>query len=84
MRLETAYGGADDGVMSDVAVTVIGGVVILAVTGVVIYLYQRSLDKPGGREGLGQVGDMFGGLIEVFNPGEARARDGLSPRGDSP
>ena len=47
--------------MSDVAVTVIGGVVILAVTGVVIYLYQRSLDKPGGREGLGQVGDMFGG-----------------------
>ena len=82
MRLETAYGGADDGVMSDVAVTVIGGVVILA--GVVIYLYQRSLDKPGGREGLGQVGDMFGGLIEVFNPGEARARDGLSPRGDSP
>ncbi|HEX4687844.1 MAG TPA: hypothetical protein VH228_13765 [Nocardioides sp.] len=63
--------------MSDVAVTLIGGVVILAVTGVVIYLYQRSLDKPGGREGLGQVGDMFGGLIEVFNPGEARARDGL-------
>jgi hypothetical protein len=63
--------------MGEVATTVVIGVVILVVTGVVIYLYQRSLDKPGGRDGLGQVGDMFGGMIEVFNPGEARARDAL-------
>jgi hypothetical protein len=63
--------------MGEVATTVVVGMAILVVTGVVIYLYQRSLDKPGGREGLGQVGDMFGGMIEVFNPGEARARDAL-------
>jgi len=63
--------------MGEVATIIVGGVVILVVTGVVIYLYQRSLDKPGGREGLGQVGDMFGGVIEVFNPGEGRARDAL-------
>jgi len=63
--------------MGEVATTVIVGVAILVATGIVIYLYQRSLDKPGGREGLGQVGDMFGGVIEVFNPGDARARDAL-------
>jgi hypothetical protein len=57
--------------------TVIGGVVILAVTGVLVYLYQRSLAKPGGRDGLGAAGDMFGGLIEVFNPGADRARNAL-------
>jgi hypothetical protein len=63
--------------MGEVATTVVVGVAILVATGVVIYLYQRSLDRPGGRDGLGQVGDMFGGMIEVFNPGEARARDAL-------
>jgi hypothetical protein len=63
--------------MGEVATTIVAGVAILAVTGVVIFLYQRSLDRPGGREGLGQVGDMFGGLIEVFNPGEARAKEAL-------
>ena len=63
--------------MGELAITVVGSVVVLVATGVLIYLYQRSLDKPGGREGLGQVGDMFGGVIEVFNTGEARARDAL-------
>jgi hypothetical protein len=63
--------------MDEVLVTLVGGAVILIGTGVAIWLYQRSLSQPGGREGLGQVGDMFGGLIEVFNPGEARARDAL-------
>lgn len=63
--------------MGELATTLIGGVVILAVTAVAIYLYQRSLGKPGGRDGLGATGDMFGNLIEVFNPGHARARDAL-------
>jgi hypothetical protein len=57
--------------------TAVGGVVILGVTGLLIHLYQRSLDKPGGREGLGQVGDMFGNLIDVFNPAESRAKNAL-------
>jgi hypothetical protein len=57
--------------------TVVGGVVILPVTAVAIVRYQRSLDRPGGREGLGQVGDMFGGVIDVFNPAAGRARDAL-------
>ncbi len=63
--------------MGELATTLIGGVIILVVTGVAIYLYQRSLDKPGGRDGLGATGDMFGNLIDVFNPGEGRARDAL-------
>jgi hypothetical protein len=63
--------------MGEVAATLVGGVAILGVTGVLIYLYQRSLDKPGGREGLGATGDMFGSLIEVFNPGHSRAREAL-------
>lgn len=75
--LETAYGVADDGGMGEVAATLVGGVAILGVTGVLIYLYQRSLDKPGGREGLGATGDLFGNLIEVFNPGHFRAREAL-------
>ena len=53
--LESAYVVPDDGPMGEVATTIVAGVVILAVTGVVIFFYQRSLDRPGGREGLGQV-----------------------------
>ena len=63
--------------MGEVVATLLGGLVILGGTGLVTYLYQRSLDKPGGRDGLGATGDMFGNLIEVFNPGHARARDAL-------
>jgi hypothetical protein len=57
--------------------TLVGGIVILGITVVAVIAYQRSLGKPGGREGLGQVGDMFGGVIDVFNPGAGRARDAL-------
>jgi hypothetical protein len=63
--------------MGEVATTVVVGVAILLVTGVAIYLYERSLGKPGGRAGLGSTGDMFGGVIDVFNPGAGRARDAL-------
>ena len=44
--------------MEALLTTVVGGIVILGGTGVLVYLYQRSLDKPGGREGLGATGDM--------------------------
>ena len=63
--------------METLVTTLVGGVVILGGTGVLIYCYQRGLAKPGGREGLGAAGDMFGGLIEVFNPGHDRARNAL-------
>ena len=63
--------------MGEVATTLVVGVAILLVTGVAIYLYQRSLAQPGGRAGLGSTGDMFGGVIDVFNPAAGRARDAL-------
>jgi len=63
--------------METLVTTLVGGLAILGVTGILVYFYQRSLDKPGGRDGLGAAGDMFGGLIEVFNPGHGRARDAL-------
>ncbi len=63
--------------MGELATTLVGGVVILGVTGFLVYFHQRSLGKPGGREGLGQVGDMFGNLIDVFNPAESRAKNAL-------
>jgi hypothetical protein len=63
--------------MGEVVMTLVVGVVILVVTGVAIYCYQRSLDQPGGREGLGQVGDVFGGLIDVLEPSHGRAREAL-------
>jgi hypothetical protein len=63
--------------MEELVVTLVGGLTIFAVTGVAIYLYQRSLDKPGGREGLGSMGDIFGGLIDVLEPGHGRAREAL-------
>jgi hypothetical protein len=63
--------------MGELVTTLVGGVVILVVTGVAIWLYQRSLDQPGGREGLGQAGDVLGGLIDVLEPGHGRAREAL-------
>jgi len=63
--------------MGELVTTLIGGIVIVVATGVAIYLYQRSLDKPGGREGLGQAGDVLGGLIDVLEPGHGRAREAL-------
>jgi hypothetical protein len=63
--------------MGEVETTLVVGVAILVATGVAVYLYERSLGKPGGRDGLGATGDMFGGLIDVFNPAAGRARDAL-------
>jgi len=63
--------------MGELLTTLVGGGVVLVVTGLAIYVYQRSLDQPGGREGLGQAGDVFGGLIDVLEPGHGRAREAL-------
>ena len=60
-----------------VLVTVLAGLLILGLTAVAVIVYQRSLDRPGGREGLGTMGDAFGGLIDVFHPAHAEARDEL-------
>ena len=46
---------------------------IFATLIVAVVSFQRSLDQPGGREGLGSVGDAFGNMIDVFDPGQARA-----------
>jgi hypothetical protein len=46
---------------------------VLAVLTLAIVRFQRSLDEPGGRDGLGSIGDAFGNMIEVFDPAQARA-----------
>jgi hypothetical protein len=50
----------------------VGAVMVLG-TVLGLVWFQRSLDKPGGRDGLGGIGDAFGNLIDVFEPGSARA-----------
>ena len=52
-------------------------VAMVLVTTYVIVRFQRSLDRPGGREGLGGVGDAFGNFIDVFDPGQSRAQRDL-------
>ncbi len=49
------------------------GIVMVLGTVVGLVLFQRSLDSPGGRDGLGAIGDAFGNLIDVYDPGQARA-----------
>lgn len=57
----------------EVLVEVAVGVLMVLVTVVGLGWFQRSLDKPGGRDGLGSIGDAFGNLIDVFEPAQARA-----------
>jgi hypothetical protein len=52
-------------------------VAMVLVTGFVIVRFQRSLERPGGREGLGGIGDAFGNFIDVFDPGQSRAQRDL-------
>ncbi len=54
---------------------VAAGMVLL--TAFAIYRLQRSLDQPGGRDGMGMVGDALGNFIDVFDPGQARAQRDL-------
>ena len=58
---------------------VMGGaaVAMVLLTAVAVIRMQRSLDRPGGRQGLGSVGDALGNFIDVFDPGQARAQRDL-------
>lgn len=56
---------------------VLFAVAALAVLVLALYLFQRSLDKPGGREGLGTMGNGMGVMDNFFSPGRADANDEL-------
>ncbi len=58
-------------------------VAILAGTALALVLFQRSLDRPGGRRGHGGMHDAMGNLIDVFEPGRARADRELRRHHDS-
>ena len=46
---------------------------LCVLTGWAVVRMQRSLDQPGGREGLGTSGDAFNLVDEIFHPAQARA-----------
>jgi hypothetical protein len=52
-------------------------VLILAVTTIALLVFQRGLEKPGGRDGLGSIGDAFGNMIEILDPGQDRGARNL-------
>ena len=49
------------------------GVLVILIIGLV--MFQRSLDKPGGREGLGTMGNGMGVMENFFSPSGADARE---------
>lgn len=53
------------------------GVGVLVVLVVVLWLFQRSLDKPGGRDGLGTMGNGMGVMENFFSPSRADAKEEL-------
>lgn len=53
------------------------GVGALVVLVVVLWLFQRSLDKPGGRDGLGTMGNGMGVMENFFSPSRADAKEEL-------
>jgi hypothetical protein len=52
-------------------------VLIFSVLVISLVRFQRGLDQPGGRDGLGSIGDAFGNMIEVLDPGTDRAKRDL-------
>ncbi|MFT4299762.1 MAG: hypothetical protein QM597_09035 [Aeromicrobium sp.] len=56
-------------------VLVIGGIALVGFGAT--WLFQRSLDKPGGRAGLGTGGNGLGMIENVFSPGRGDAREEL-------
>lgn len=50
---------------------------MMLLTAVAVIRLLRSLDRPGGRKGVGSVGDALGNFIDVFDPGQARAQRDL-------
>lgn len=61
--------------MGELLGDVVAALVVGAVTTFAIVRYQRSLERPGGRDGLGGIADGLGAMINVFDPGQARARE---------
>lgn len=53
--------------------SLVGVTLILVVTGWAVARYQRGLGKPGGRDGMGGIGDALGPLVELFHPAGYRA-----------
>ena len=66
-----------DTVLDTALDTVLGALLILGLTALAVVAHQRSLDRPGGREGLGTMSDAFGSLVDVFHPAQAEAREEL-------
>ena len=58
-------------------------IAVLVVTACAVWLYQRSLDKPGAGDGFGAIGDAFGNFIDVFHPSQARATRELKEHDDA-
>jgi hypothetical protein len=56
-------------------VLVIGGILVAGL--VAVWLFQRSLDQPGGRAGLGTGGNGLGLVENIFSPGRGDAREEL-------
>ncbi|MEH3033478.1 MAG: hypothetical protein PGN07_05435 [Aeromicrobium erythreum] len=61
--------------MSSWVPVVVFAVVALVACGVAVWLLQRSLDKPGGRDGLGTLGNGMGVMDQFFNPSQADAKE---------
>ena len=68
VRLGRTVGGVE------IAVQVLAGTLMVLGTVLGLVWFQRSLDRPGGRTGLGGIGDAFGNLIDVFEPGAGAGR----------
>ncbi len=49
------------------------GVAMISFTTWALVRFQQSLAKPGGRAGFGGISDGLGNMIDVFDPGQARA-----------
>lgn len=52
---------------------VVFGFGVFSVLLVVLWLFMRSLDKPGGRDGLGTMGNSMGMMDQFFSPSKADA-----------
>ncbi|WP_370186430.1 hypothetical protein [Aeromicrobium sp.] len=56
---------------------VLFGVGVLVALVVALWLFQRSLDQPGGRDGLGTMGNGMGVMDNFFSPSRADAAEEL-------
>jgi hypothetical protein len=57
----------------EVVLEIVVALAMIIVTAWALISFQRGLDKPGGRTGIGGISDGLGNMIDVFDPGQARA-----------